>query len=116
MIVSPIPLHPGRERERGFNQSDLLAEIFSKHFGLAKINLLERKINNQPQAKSKNYQERQENMKNCFSLVRGGSVKNKNIILVDDVFTSGATLREAARTLKKAGAGKIIGLVVAKAD
>lgn len=114
-IIIPIPLHPGRERERGFNQAELLAEITARHFNLPFIDGIKRIKNNEPQAKMKNSEKRIKNISGCFEIKHPELVKGKNIILIDDVFTSGATMDEAARILKKNGSGKIIAMVLAKA-
>ncbi|MEK9168324.1 MAG: ComF family protein [Patescibacteria group bacterium] len=114
-IIVPIPLHPSRERERGFNQAKLLAEITASHFNLLLVDELKRIKNNEPQAKMKNSEKRTKNIFGCFEIKNSNLVKGKNIILVDDVFTSGATMNEAVKILKKNGAGKIIALVLAKA-
>jgi ComF family protein len=114
-IIIPIPLGKKRERERGFNQSQLIAELVAKHFSLPLIeNNLVRKKNTNPQSKLP-LEKRLANIKDCFSLKNPGEVAAKNILLIDDVVTSGATMREAALTLKAAGARKIIALAAAKA-
>lgn len=113
-IVS-IPLHYRRERQRGFNQSKLLADEISKKFNIKIIDCLKRTKNNNPQAKLKNNNEREKNISGCFKIINPESIKNKNILLIDDVFTSGATINEAVKILKENGARKIIALVAAKA-
>jgi len=111
----PLPLHPSREKERGFNQSELLAEIISKTFNLPlEKNILIRAKNTRAQAELTDWEERQANLQNAFTVADPENLKGKNIILVDDVYTSGATMSAAAETLHKAGAKKIIGLVLAK--
>lgn len=123
-IVIPIPLHQDRLKERGFNQSELIAEIFSNssarlttskaNITLSTNNLKRIKLTKN-QAELKNIEEREENIKNCFKLNNPEKIKNKNIILVDDVFTTGSTMNEAVKILKQAGAKKIIAFVFAKA-
>ena len=112
----PIPLHPERRKERGFNQSELIAEIFCGH-ARAKLDFgnLKRVKETLVQAELKNAEERRENVKNCFALSNPEAIRNKNIVLVDDVFTTGSTIGEAAELLKKSGAKKIIAFVFAKA-
>ncbi len=115
-LVMPIPLSGRRSRERGFNQSELIAEIFAAHFGL----LLETKNflrtkNTKAQSETKNLSERSENVKNCFGIKNPELFRGKKIILIDDVTTSGATFLEAALALKSADAKKIIALAVARA-
>ena len=114
-IIIAIPLSRQRFKERGFNQSEEIAKIFANYFQL-EINseILIRQKNTHPQAKLDNYEERHLNLKNAFEVKDKNSLKNKNIILIDDVFTSGATMQEAARVLKQNGSKKIIGLTVAK--
>lgn len=114
-VIISIPLHPGRERERGFNQAKLLAEITARHFNLPLIEALKRIKNNKPQVKIKGLEKRAKNISGCFEIKHPELVKGKNIILVDDVFTSGATMNEAVKILKKNNAKKIIALVLAKA-
>ena len=114
-VVVPIPLSKKRERKRGFNQSFLIAEAFASHFGL-ELNprLLLRNKNTKAQSEIKDFEKKRENVENCFSIKSPDSVQGKNVILVDDVVTSGATFFEAASALKRAGAKKIIALAAAK--
>lgn len=114
-IVIPVPLHPKRERQRGFNQAKLLAEIVARKFNLELSDILKRTKNSEPQAKIKDIGLRAKNMENCFEMKNPGITSGKNIVLVDDVFTSGATAGEAVKILKADGAKKIIVLVLAKA-
>lgn len=114
-IIIPIPLHKKRLCERGFNQSEEIAKIFSSYFNLKMItDILIRKINNPPQAKIENYNQRYKNIENVFEIKYPQLIKKQKIILLDDVFTSGATLQEAAKILKNNGANKIIGITIAK--
>ncbi|MEK7590278.1 MAG: ComF family protein [Patescibacteria group bacterium] len=114
-ILVPIPLHPARERQRGFNQSFLLAEKLAENLNLTLANSLLREKNTKPQAEIEDLKKRRENVVDCFIANNTGEIKGKNILLVDDVSTSGSTLNEAAKVLKAAGAKKIIGLVAARA-
>lgn len=117
--ILPIPLHKIRQKERGFNQAELIAAaLLAINPNLTKSNFrldcLKRIKNNQPQAQIKDRDQRRKNINGCFQIINAENIKNKNIILLDDVSTSGATLEEAAKALKKAGAKRIIGLVIAK--
>ena len=115
-LITPIPLHPDREAERGFNQSLLLAKTVADFYGLnLNPNILKRIKNTKTQSLAKSYGERQQNVSGCFSVQSPELVIGQNVILVDDVHTSGATMSEAARILRANGAEKIIALVVAKA-
>ncbi|MEW6408364.1 MAG: ComF family protein [Patescibacteria group bacterium] len=114
-IIIPIPLHPLRERERGFNQARLIAEFAARNLNLELADELKRVKNNRPQVKLRNIEARAKNMINCFKIKNYEKIKGKNILLVDDVFTSGATMNEAIAILKANGAKRIIALVSAKA-
>jgi ComF family protein len=115
-IFVSVPLHQRRLRWRGFNQSELLCQNLGKHFHLPFYNdILIRQKNTLPQAKISDANQRQNNIKNAFQINPGNAVdlKNKTIILVDDISTTGATLSECAKALKSAGAKNIYGLVLA---
>jgi len=115
-IAIPIPLHPDRFKERGFNQSELIAKIFAqKTNAVLNISNLKRIKATKNQAELKNINERMCNIEKCFALNDPKEIKNKNIVIVDDVFTTGSTMSEAVKTLKQAGAKKIIAFVFAKA-
>lgn len=114
-IVVPVPLHNNRLRKRGFNQAELLAKEIANHFNLPlETNILKRTIPTEPQANIKDEDERRKNIKNVFAINFEQSIENKNIILIDDVLTTGATLSEAGKILKKSGAKEIWALVIAK--
>lgn len=114
-IIVPIPLHFWREKTRGFNQSKLIAECIAEKLNLQLVGALKRAKNNKPQAKSKNTKERNKNVEGIFKVINTDLIKGKNIILVDDVYTSGATINEAVKILKQNRCRKIIALVTAKA-
>jgi len=115
-IVIPIPLHADRLKKRGFNQSELIAEIFARKTNAAlNTTNLKRVKATKTQAELKNINERIKNIENCFALNDPKEIENKNIVLVDDVFTTGSTIGEAVKILKAAGAKKIIAFVFAKA-
>lgn len=117
-VVVPVPLHPKRLRTRGFNQSELIAAKIAERFGLKMdMELLQRVRNTSPQMEIATHEERRKNVKESFAVPAGQAdlIKGKTILLVDDVYTSGATIAEAAKTLRRAGAAKVIGAVLAKA-
>ncbi|MEK7195194.1 MAG: ComF family protein [Patescibacteria group bacterium] len=112
----PIPLSPRRLRERGFNQAELIAVELRKYLNLnMRTDVLERTRNTSPQSEIKNLAERKINVRDCFRVKDEDIVSGKSFILVDDITTSGATLEEAARALKNAGAKTIVALTAAKA-
>jgi len=115
-LITPLPLHSKKQRERGFNQAELLAHYISNKTGvlLLKDNLV-RVRNTLSQAELPDWQARENNVRDAFLVNNPEKIRGKNIILVDDVFTSGATLNEAVRVLKTTKAKKIIALVVARA-
>jgi len=113
-IIMPVPLHIKRKRWRGFNQSEELAKVISEYFN-TQINLdsLIRTKNKSPQAKLKGA-ERRMNVKGCFRVKNNDLVKDKIIILIDDVVTTASTLDECAKVLKLAGAKEVWGWTVAR--
>ena len=114
--ISYIPLHPKKERERGFNQSLLLAQTIANYFKIPCIATLRRTRYTESQTKQINHCQRRHNIINCFECISPEYISGKNILLVDDVSTSGATLYEAAKTLRKYHPHSITGVVVAKAE
>ncbi len=114
--IIPMPLHPFRLRERGFNQADLIAEGIREWEGMTVAkDILKRVRATPPQAEAKNFEERMKNISGSFSVPREELVRGKNFIILDDVFTSGATVGEAVKTLRAAGARRILALIAAKA-
>ena len=109
----PIPLHPQRQRWRGFNQSEILADNLAKILNLkCRNNLIIRKLNIKNQAKIKNREEKWKNMIEVFEVIAKEKIPKK-VILVDDVITSGATMTAALRTLKNSGTNLSWGLTLA---
>ncbi len=114
-LIVPVPLHPHRLKQRGFNQSGLLAREFSRRTGLAvSFDTLERKNRTEPQTRL-NRAERLKNVKGAFNVAPGADVKGRIVLLLDDVFTTGTTLSECAKTLKKKGASGVYALTITRA-
>lgn len=111
-VLTPIPLHPRRQKWRGFNQAELLAKIIARTFGLTFENLLVRKTETQTQV-GLTKEARRKNVRGAFILKSGAKVWGRDFLLVDDVYTSGATMKEAARVLKKAGAKSVWAMAIA---
>lgn len=112
--IIPVPLEIKRMKWRGFNQSQELAKKLSVFLNLPLLSdclLKTKKTLNQADLED---EERKENVRDSFACPDKEKIKDKNILLIDDVFTTGATMEECARVLKKSGAQKIIGLTIAR--
>ena len=112
-ILVPVPLHPKRKKERGYNQAHCLAEGVATVLSLPIEELLQRKFYTLPQAQLSR-EDRLKNLLNSFSLSQNSNTLNKKIILVDDVCSTGATLNECAKVLKSTDAKTVWGLVLAR--
>ncbi len=113
-IIIPVPLHSSRKRERGFNQSEILARAISSHTGIpTSRDALRRQHSTRSQAKL-NAEQRQENVKGVFVGVAGADLKGRIVLLVDDVTTTGATLKACATALVEAGARKVRAVTAAE--
>lgn len=111
--VTYVPLHIERLKSRGYNQSELLARDFCKLANLPLYkNLLIKTKKTKPQA-NLDMQERKTNLKNAFEVTSKSAIKNKTILLIDDIFTTGSSCEECANALIKAGAFEVIVLTVA---
>jgi ComF family protein len=120
-IIIPIPLHPRRLRWRGFNQSALLAKYVAENLlpqnRLAlDENILIRNRYTPPQMGINDYKNRQQNIENAFSVVNPEQIKNKIVLLIDDIATTGSTIFECARVLKKSGAAEVYAAVIARQE
>ncbi len=115
-LVLPVPLHPKRLKERGFNQSGLLAGELARKIGVpVSFDVIVRKNRTLPQTRL-NRKERLKNVRGAFELSGAQGVRGRRVLLVDDVFTTGTTLSECARTLKKkGGASEVHAVTVTRA-
>jgi len=114
-IVIPVPLSKKRLRKRGFNQAKEISRHLSDMTNIKVLdNVLYKDGHTTPQVEMKNKEERLKNLKGAFSVKNTELIKNKTIYLLDDIFTTGATINECRKTLLKAGAKKVIGVVVAR--
>lgn len=114
-IIIPVPIHKKRKKQRGYNQSELVARQISKN--IANLQLENKAFikikNNKPQS-TLNKKQRKQNVKNVYKLENKGKIENKNIVLFDDIYTTGNTANEIAKILKQNGANKILVLTIAK--
>lgn len=113
-ILIPVPITPKRFRERGYNQAELLAKHFSKAFNLSVAqNILYKTKHTQKQGTAKSKEERAQNILGSFGIKHSEQLQGKNIILIDDITTTGSTLVEIRNTLLAHGAGRVLAWTVA---
>lgn len=109
-----MPLHPSRLQERGFNQSHLLAARLAKQLDIPLLHDACRRVRDTPPQSSLPWKERDKNMREAFEVLATAAISDKRIAIVDDVMTTGASVGELARALKRAGAGEVCAWVVAR--
>ena len=114
-LVVAMPMHWRKRWERGFNQAELLAQPVARRYGLRLANVLQRTRYTKSQA-GLTETERRANLRGSFSVDRPERIAGKRILLIDDVFTTGSTLRAAADVLKSAGAAHVAALTLARVD
>lgn len=113
-LIVPVPLHPARQRERGFNQASVLAELLSAQTSIPCKPLLKRMRYTTTQT-ALDRSERMKNLHNAFRLRKNADVRGLRVLLIDDVLTTGSTLSECARILKRAGATSVHAATAARA-
>jgi competence protein ComFC len=113
-LIVPVPLHPARERERGFNQAALLAELLAESMRVPARAVLERTRYTTTQTVH-DRAERMENLAGAFRLRKNRDVRDLRVLLIDDVLTTGSTLSECARVLRAAGAVSVHAATAARA-
>ncbi len=111
-LLVPVPLHKKRLQKRGYNQSALLAEALSRKTGIPWKDGIER-VRNTPHQTGMSRDERLHNLNGAFAVKQSAAIKGKRIILVDDVFTTGTTIRQCAKILYENGASEILGATLA---
>jgi ComF family protein len=110
-LLVPVPLHPRRLRHRGFNQALLLAGAFPEaEVGRETL----ARVRYTPPQVGLNPKQRRDNVHKAFAVPRPEEVQGKNVLLIDDLYTTGATVRECARVLRRAGAKRVEVLTVAR--
>ena len=112
-FVIPIPLHKSRLREREFNQAKILSQEIAKEFKITALTNALIRVKPTKTQTELTFHERCQNIENSFSVAKPKLIKDANLLLVDDVLTTGATSSEAAKCLKKAGAKKVLLLTLA---
>lgn len=113
-VLVPVPLHRSKLRSRGYNQSELLAKELAKRVGIPIVSsALVRRRNMLPQVRTAGIKERWENAAGAFDCY-STALQGRQVVLLDDVCTTGATLDSAARSVIAAGAGSVWGLTIAR--
>jgi ComF family protein len=113
-VIVPVPLHPSRLRERGYNQAEVIARPLARGLGLPFRNALLMRIKPRPDKSKLTRKERWTTVRGAYAPSPGARIDNLRVMLVDDVFTSGATLDACSRALRQAGAKQVVGLTVAR--
>lgn len=112
-VIVPIPLHKKRERIRGFNQAILIGKHLSEKIGMELRDDILRKIKETRRQTGLSAEERRNNLSGAFALRNSAFLKNKTVLLLDDVRTTGSTMEEAAGVLKSAGVRRVWAITVA---
>ena len=105
-MVTAVPLHKNRMRQRGYNQSDIPAAMVASRLNTPCVSALERVVDTKPQ-NFLSREERLKNIKRAFAVRDKEAIKGKSILLIDDIYTTGATVNECAKVLKKNGASRV---------
>ncbi|MBI4367835.1 MAG: ComF family protein [Candidatus Omnitrophica bacterium] len=115
-LIVPVPLDRSRERNRGFNQAAVIAQRLVRIHsasGFRMVKILKKKKRTLPQSQLRR-QDRLNNLAGAFGIRKQGMARNKRILLVDDIFTTGSTMNECAKILKEDGAERVDFLAVAR--
>jgi len=115
VILAPVPLHPRRRRERGYNQSELLAKELAKAWNIPLNAKALRRARDTAQQALLSAEERHSNVQGAFTISPPDFFKSKNVLLIDDVLTTGSTVNACAEALKAAGAVRVLVLALARA-
>ncbi len=113
-VIVPVPLHPDRQRERGYNQAEMIARPLAKRLKLKQGAYLLMRTKPRPARLILSRKEHWDSVRGAYATRKGLRVDNLRVLLVDDVLTTGATLDACSRALKRAGAAAVMGLTVAR--
>ena len=105
-IIVPLPLHRAKKRERGFNQAEVMASHIAAHCSVQMEDTLIRTIDTPPQS-GLHPRQRAENVAGAFAIKKGANPRGKSYLIIDDIYTTGASLNECAKVLKEAGAARV---------
>ena len=114
-LIIPVPLHPKKLRERGFNQSLVLAKQISKMFSISLDFITLRRVLHTESQVNLSRQERVANVRRAFAVTDRNGIEGKKILLIDDVYTTGSTVKECSEILMKNGAEEVAVLTLARA-
>jgi len=113
-IIIPVPIHRKRYKQRGYNQTELIARKIAENLDITVVtDVLVKEKNNKPQS-DLTKTEREQNIKNVYRVQNSQKIKNKTILIIDDIYTTGNTVKECSRMLQQAGASQIAVLTIAK--
>jgi len=114
-VVVPVPLHPARRKERGYNQAELIAQALARRLNLPCRSHLLVRTKPRPEKQRLTVRERWHSVRNAFDMRQGSRVDKLRVLLLDDVLTTGATLDACSRALREAGAAYVAAISVARA-
>ncbi len=115
-LIVPVPLHRRKRLQRGYNQAEVFAGHLSELFGTPLADNALKRIKHTKSQTYLNAEQRFENVKGVFKVIDSKQIKNKKVLLVDDIVTTGATLYECSRTLKKAGASTVVSFTIGRPE
>lgn len=107
-IITWVPVSKKRRRSRGFDQSELLAQVIGRELGLMPIKILEKTRHTSAQSTLKGLAARKANAAGAYAVLPNADIDGKRILLIDDILTTGATLSECCRVLRTAGAASVV--------
>ena len=115
LIIVPVPLNKHKHSERGFNQSEIIGRYIAAHINDPLHTRICKRIKNTlPQARIKDKRIRYSNMRNAFAIVEKEKIKGSTVLIIDDVWTTGSTIKSLAQECKKAGARKVFAFTIAR--